>query len=65
MHRRIVGIVLTTIAPPAPLMDRKLFAFAGLEPTGVADSSGDRACDEDDDDDEPALVARLPAVKLP
>ena len=63
MHRRIVGIVLTTVAPPAPLMDRKLFAFAALEPTGVADPSGDRACDEDDD--EPALVARLPAVKLP
>ena len=44
-------------------MDRKLFAFAALGPTGVADPSGDRACDEDDD--EPALAARLPAVKLP
>ena len=62
MHRRIVGIVLTTIAPPAHLMDRKLFAFAALEPTGVADRSGDLACDEDED--EPAVAARLPAVEL-
>ena len=30
---------------PSHLMDRNLFAFAGLEPTGVADPSGDRAFD--------------------
>jgi tRNA 2-thiocytidine biosynthesis protein TtcA len=34
---------------PSHLMDRKLFAFAGLEPTGVADVDGDRAFDGDDE----------------
>ena len=33
---------------PSHLMDRKLFAFAGIEPTGVADVDGDRAFDGDD-----------------
>jgi tRNA 2-thiocytidine biosynthesis protein TtcA len=32
---------------PSHLMDRKLFAFAGLQPTGVADADGDRAFDDD------------------
>ena len=33
---------------PSHLMDRKLFAFAGIEPTGVADVGGDRAFDGDE-----------------
>jgi len=32
---------------PSHLMDRKLFPFAGLQPTGVADTAGDRAFDDD------------------
>jgi tRNA 2-thiocytidine biosynthesis protein TtcA len=32
---------------PSHLMDRKLFPFAGLEPTGVANADGDRAFDDD------------------
>jgi len=32
---------------PSHLMDRKLFPFAGLQPTGVADADGDRAFDND------------------
>src|SRR3954449_10131172 len=33
---------------PSHLMDRKLFPFATLQPTGVADAAGDRAFDADD-----------------
>ena len=33
---------------PSHLMDRNLFPFAALQPTGVADASGDRAFDADD-----------------
>ena len=33
---------------PSHLMDRNLFAFTGLQPTGVADPGGDRAFDADD-----------------
>jgi tRNA 2-thiocytidine biosynthesis protein TtcA len=32
---------------PSHLMDRNLFAFAALQPTGVADAEGDRAFDAD------------------
>src|SRR6185295_9077328 len=32
---------------PSHLMDRNLFPFAGLQPTGVADAEGDRAFDDD------------------
>ena len=32
---------------PSHLMDRKLFPFATLQPTGVADADGDRAFDDD------------------
>jgi tRNA 2-thiocytidine biosynthesis protein TtcA len=32
---------------PSHLMDRKLFPFAGLQPTGVADADGDRAFDDE------------------
>ena len=42
---------------PSHLMDRKLFPFAALQPTGVADADGDRAFDDD--------VAALPAVAGP
>jgi tRNA 2-thiocytidine biosynthesis protein TtcA len=33
---------------PSHLMDRNLFAFDALQPTGQADAGGDRAFDEDD-----------------
>ena len=33
---------------PSHLMDRNLFPFATLQPTGVADANGDRAFDADD-----------------
>ena len=33
---------------PSHLMDRKLFDFAGLRPTGVADAEGDRAFDPEE-----------------
>jgi tRNA 2-thiocytidine biosynthesis protein TtcA len=33
---------------PSHLMDRNLFSFATLQPTGVADADGDRAFDADD-----------------
>jgi tRNA 2-thiocytidine biosynthesis protein TtcA len=33
---------------PSHLMDRKLFDFAGLRPTGIADPEGDTAFDEQD-----------------
>ncbi|MGE4335446.1 MAG: tRNA 2-thiocytidine(32) synthetase TtcA [Pigmentiphaga sp.] len=33
---------------PSHLMDRQLFDFAGLEPTGVADPNGDKAFDPED-----------------
>jgi len=32
---------------PSHLMDRNLFAFSALQPTGVADAAGDRAFDEE------------------
>ena len=50
---------------PSHHMDRNLFAFAGLEPTGVADPSGDRAFDDESADDEPAPAARLLRGELP
>mgnify|MGYP000087685759 CR=1 FL=1 len=34
---------------PSHLMDRNLYPFASLEATGVADSAGDRAFDDDDE----------------
>jgi tRNA 2-thiocytidine biosynthesis protein TtcA len=45
---------------PSHLMDRNLFPFAGLQPTGMADPGGDKAFDEDDDCATPATsVVRL------
>jgi tRNA 2-thiocytidine biosynthesis protein TtcA len=35
---------------PSHLMDRNLYPFATLQPTGVADASGDKAFDEDEAD---------------
>lgn len=44
---------LQTIVP-SHLMDRNLYPFASLQPTGVADPAGDKAFDEDEDDCGPA-----------
>ena len=41
---------------PSHLMDRKLFAFAGIEPTGIADADGDRAFDGSDEPAGPSLA---------
>ena len=45
---------------PSHLMDRKLFAFAGIEATGIADADGDRAFD---DDDEPPVASSGDAAR--
>ncbi len=39
---------------PSHMMDRKLYPFASLQTTGVADPGGDRAFDEDEDCGPPA-----------
>ncbi|MEX8517599.1 MAG: tRNA 2-thiocytidine(32) synthetase TtcA [Leptothrix sp. (in: b-proteobacteria)] len=43
MHRAFSHVV------PSHLMDRKLFPFQTIQPTGLADPQGDKAFDEDDD----------------
>jgi len=43
---------------PSHLMDRNLFPFATLQPTGVADADGDRAFDADDVRPPPAPLGR-------
>jgi tRNA 2-thiocytidine biosynthesis protein TtcA len=43
MHRAFSEVV------PSHLMDRKLFPFETIRPSGVADPSGDKAFDEDDE----------------
>jgi tRNA 2-thiocytidine biosynthesis protein TtcA len=43
MHRAFANVV------PSHLLDRQLFAFETLLPTGLPDALGDRAFDEDDD----------------
>ena len=45
---------------PSHLMDRNLFPFAGIEPTGVPDADGDRAFDGND---EPADSSMEDAVR--
>ncbi|MBL0090193.1 MAG: tRNA 2-thiocytidine(32) synthetase TtcA [Ideonella sp.] len=42
------------------MMDRKLFPFTSIKPTGLADPQGDKAFDEDDDGSTPAR----PVVRL-
>jgi tRNA 2-thiocytidine biosynthesis protein TtcA len=47
---------------PSHLMDRNLYPFASLQPTGVADASGDKAFDEDEDCGAPSTaVVQWPA----
>ncbi len=43
MHRAFANVV------PSHLLDRQLFGFETLVPTGVADAAGDKAFDEDED----------------
>ncbi|HMY98418.1 MAG TPA: tRNA 2-thiocytidine(32) synthetase TtcA [Burkholderiaceae bacterium] len=43
MHRAFAHVV------PSHLMDRNLYPFTTIRPTGVADPAGDHAFDEDDD----------------
>ena len=38
---------------PSHMMDRNLFDFVGLKPTGVPDSNGDKAFDHEDPQVEP------------
>ena len=41
---------------PSHLMDRKLFPFETIRPTGQADPMGDKAFDHDDDEDDDACA---------
>jgi len=45
MHRAFSHVV------PSHLMDRSLFPFESIRPTGLADPTGDKAFDEDEDDE--------------
>jgi tRNA 2-thiocytidine biosynthesis protein TtcA len=47
---------------PSHLMDRNLYPFTTLQTTGVADNSGDRAFDDDDDCAAPAVIAIRPTL---
>jgi tRNA 2-thiocytidine biosynthesis protein TtcA len=47
---------------PSHLMDRNLYPFTTLQTHGVADSSGDRAFDDDDDCAAPAVIAIRPTL---
>ena len=49
---------------PSHLMDRNLYPFAGLQTTGVADSLGDRAFDDDDAEGcaSPAVIRLAPTT---
>jgi tRNA 2-thiocytidine biosynthesis protein TtcA len=62
MHRAFSHVV------PSHLMDRNLFPFQTIRPTGIADPMGDKAFDEDDADDgcgTPAATAALPDEGAP
>jgi tRNA 2-thiocytidine biosynthesis protein TtcA len=50
LHPGRVASILRAMSDvrPSHLMDRKLFDFIGLEPTGVADPEGDRAFDPEE-----------------
>jgi tRNA 2-thiocytidine biosynthesis protein TtcA len=48
---------------PSHLLDRSLFPFESLEPTGVSDPAGDRAFDGDDECSPPGAGA-APAVRI-
>ncbi len=53
---------------PSHLMDRNLYPFATLQTTGVADSAGDRAFDDDDGCDTPtplSVSATIPIRTAP
>ena len=47
---------------PSHLMDRNLYPFTTLQTTGVADRTGDRAFDDDDDCAAPAVIAIRPTL---
>jgi tRNA 2-thiocytidine biosynthesis protein TtcA len=57
MHRAFANVV------PSHLMDRALFPFETIRPTGEVNLQGDKAFDEDEDDAcaTPTAVAGLPA----
>jgi tRNA 2-thiocytidine biosynthesis protein TtcA len=51
---------------PSHLMDRNLFSFGSLQPTGIADAAGDRAFDNDDGaGDEPCATVDEIVVRGP
>ncbi|WP_119156729.1 tRNA 2-thiocytidine(32) synthetase TtcA [Caldimonas tepidiphila] len=61
-HPGRVGNMFNALANvvPSHLMDRKLYPFTTLQPTGVADAAGDKAFDEDEDcGPAPAGIVRL------
>lgn len=49
---------------PSHLMDRKLYPFTTLQPTGVADPAGDKAFDEDDEACAPSPAPAVVQLKL-
>ena len=50
---------------PSHLMDRNLYPFASLQPTGLADPAGDKAFDEDEDDcATPAAAQPIQPIRL-
>jgi tRNA 2-thiocytidine biosynthesis protein TtcA len=59
LHRAFSQVV------PSHLMDRKLFPFETIRPSGIPDASGDKAFDEDDGDDEGCATATPTASALP
>ena len=50
---------------PSHLLDRNLYPFTTLQPTGVADPQGDRAFDDDEDDGEACAPKGLAAAEAP
>jgi tRNA 2-thiocytidine biosynthesis protein TtcA len=59
MHRAFSHVV------PSHLMDRALFPFETIRPTGEVNPQGDKAFDEDEDDDESCAVPTPATTALP
>jgi tRNA 2-thiocytidine biosynthesis protein TtcA len=59
MHRAFAHVV------PSHLMDRNLYPFQTIRPTGVADPAGDHAFDDDADDESCATPTGASEAELP